>query len=312
MGADEIALKETLSASVDWLDFTNLKDVATRDLVPGKGTGYLNFEIGVAGGTGASNQNFNTALSKAMATDAGDLALFGQSGVNLLNSGTTTPAQYGSLMTALTQSGVADFVVQSGTVQINDSLAAAMVASGMLQALPAANLIIDATARVQTAIDTGSLKFAHLYTDLKSLANLDVDGIRLANTVNKAYLDLGLPLDNATALADVKALLASLDPANDAIPFTNFVQNANGTKVDNVSLVISSDIAKTILQGLDAVDMGRLEKLGINEFAVVDNTDKGNFTIDKVLPLPAVPVTEVKIIGNTSATNDLWDELNPK
>jgi hypothetical protein len=187
-----------------------------------------------------------------------------------------------------------------------------MVASGMLQALPVANLIIDATAKVQTAIDTGTLKFAHLYTDLKSLANLDVDGIRLNNSVNKAYLDLGLPLDNATALADVKALLASLDPANDAQPFTNFVQHLDGTKVNDVSLVISSDIAKAILQGLDSIDMGRLEKLGINEIAVVDNTATGNFSIGAILPLPAVPVTEVTIIGNTSATNDLWDELNPK
>jgi hypothetical protein len=312
MGIDNIALQETLSASVDWFDFGNLKDIHDTDLVAGSGTGYLGFEVNVSGGTTAASQNFNTALSKAISSDPGELALFGQSGIDLLNSGVTTPEQFGNLISALTQSGVTDFVVESGTVQINDSLASAMVSAGMLQALPTANLIIDATAKIQTTVDSID-SFAHLYTNLKSLSELDVDGIRLANSVDHAYIDLGLPLDDTNALSDIKALLASLDPANDAKPFTNFVQHLDGTKVNDVSLVISSDIAKTILEGLDTIDMGRLEKLGINNIAVVDNTAAHNLTVNDIVPLQATPVLpEVQIIGHNTTPGTLFDELNPK
>jgi len=289
MGIDNIALKETLSASVDWFDFSNLKDIHNTDLVAGPGTRYLGFQINVSGGTTPTSQNLNTALSKAISSSPGELALFGQLGIDLLNSGVTTPEQFGNLISALTQSGVTDFVVERGTVQINDSLASAMVSAGMLQALPTANLIIDATADIQTTVDSID-SFAHLYTNLKSLSELDVDGIILANSVNHLYIDLGLPLDDTKALADIKGLLASLDPANDAKPVTNFVQHLDGTKVDDVSLVISSDIAKTILEGLDTIDMGRLEKLGINNIAVVDNTVERNLTVNDIGSLQATPV----------------------
>jgi hypothetical protein len=115
----------------------------------------------------------------------------------------------------------------------------------------------------------------------------------------------------------VKALLASLDPANDAkligaAPNTpidfNFAKHENGSSVD-LSLVISSDLAKTLLQSLGAGDIAHLSHLGIKEFAVLDNTSAGNLSANTIIPIPAPPsLPEVKIIGPNM---NLFDELDP-
>ena len=227
----------------------------------------------------------------------------------------TTTANYGQLIEALVQSGVTDFVVESGNVAITDSLASAMVESGMLQALPAANLIIDATAKVMGTLDSGI--YTHLFTDFKSLASLDVDGIKVADNVNKIYIDLGLPTNDSNAISEIKSLLASLDPANDAklinaAPNTpidyNFATREDGSKVD-VSLVISSDLAKTLLESLGSAEINQLNHLGINEFAVLDNTATGNFSAvvpQGIANMPNMPA--VQVIGQNT---DLFNELDP-
>jgi hypothetical protein len=302
-GIDNLALQETLSSSLDWFDFD--KTLALHAL--SSNDQQIGFEIGVAGSTGAAaSTNFDASLKKALADDF-------TSGIDFFK-GVTTSASYGQLFEALMQSGVTDFVVESGNVAISDSLASAMVESGMLQALPAANLIIDATAKT---MEIAGAKIAHLYTDLKSMAGLDVDGIRVANDVSKVYIDLGLPMNDVNAIADVKALLASLDPANDAkligaAPNTpidfNFAKHENGSSVD-LSLVISSDLAKTLLQSLGAGDIAHLSHLGIKEFAVLDNTSAGNLSANTIIPIPAPPsLPEVKIIGPNT---NLFDELDP-
>ena len=302
-GIDNLALQETLSSSLDWFDFDKtraLHALSSNDQ-------QIGFEIGVAGSTGAAaSANFDASLKKALADDF-------TSGIDFFK-GVTTTASYGQLFEALMQSGVTDFVVESGNVAISDSLASAMVESGMLQALPAANLIIDATAKT---MEIAGIKFAHLYTDLKSMAGLDVDGIKVANDVSKVYIDLGLPMNDVNAIADVKALLASLDPANDAkligaAPNTpidfNFAKHENGSSVD-LSLVISSDLAKTLLQSLGAGDIAHLSHLGIKEFAVLDNTSAGNLSANTIIPIPAPPsLPKVEIIGPNT---NLFDELDP-
>ena len=302
-GIDNLALQETLSSSVDWFDFDKtraLHALTSNDQ-------QIGFEIGVAGSTGAAaSANFDASLKKALADDF-------TSGIDFFK-GVTTSTSYGQLIEALMQSGVTDFVVESGNVAISDSLASAMVESGMLQALPAANLIIDATAKT---MEIAGAKIAHLYTDLKSMAGLDVDGIRVANDVSKVYIDLGLPMNDVNAIADVKALLASLDPANDAkligaAPNTpidfNFAKHENGSSVD-LSLVISSDLAKTLLESLGSSDIAHLSHLGIKEFAVLDNTIAGNLSANTIIPIPAPPsLPEVKIIGPNT---NLFDELDP-
>ncbi len=302
-GIDNLGLRETLSASVDWFDFDKTRALSALS-ADGK---QIGFEVGVVGSSGtAPIANFDASLKKALSDDF-------TTGIDFFN-GVTTTTSYGQLIEALMQSGVTDFVVESGNVAITDSLASAMVESGMLQALPAANLIIDATAK--TMLIAGKT-ISHLFTDFKSLAGLDVDGIKVANGVSKLYIDLGLPTNDSSAIAEIKSLLASLDPANDAkligaAPNTpidyNFATRENGSKVD-VSLVISSDLAKTLFESLGSADIDHLSHLGIKEFAVLDNTVAGNFSAvvpQGVANMPDMP--KVQVIGQKT---DLFNELDP-
>jgi hypothetical protein len=215
----------------------------------------------------------------------------------------TTPDNYGDLISALTASGVSDFVVESGNVQVSDALAAALVDAGMLQALPSANLVLDASAEV-------TKNYAHLATTLKSISDLGVHAIE-AGAANQLYVDLGLPEHDASAMADISHLLNSLDPANHA---TNLAQDQNGHAV-GISLVISGDMASAIEKsgGFTADDMRHLENLGINQIAVVDpsanvNTPNptGLISSDAVSQAHA-PLPEVKLIG---ADNSMYDELH--
>jgi hypothetical protein len=303
-GFDTLGLRETLSDSVDWFDFDKTKALSALS-ADGRSIG---FEVGVVGSSGtAPIANFDASLKKALSDDF-------TSGIDFFK-GVTTTTSYGQLIEALVQSGVTDFVVESGNVAITDSLASAMVESGMLQALPAANLIIDATANLKSI--AGMKDFAHLFTDFKSLANLDVDGIKVANGVSKLYIDLGLPTNDSNAISEIKSLLASLDPANDAklinAPSTkpiDFVTNEKGDKVD-VSLVISSDLAKTLLESLGASDINHLSHLGIKEFAFLHNTSAGNFSAvvpQGIANMPDMP--KVQVIGQSTDTA-LFNELDP-
>jgi hypothetical protein len=298
-GIDTLGLRETLSDSVDWFDFDKTKALSALS-ADGK---QIGFEVGVVGSTGAApSANFNASLKKAFSDEF-------TTGIDFFD-GVTTTTSYGQLIEALVQSGVTDFVVESGNVAITDSLASAMVESGMLQALPAANLIIDATAKTMVLADKTII--SHLFTDFKSLAALDVDGIKVANGVSKLYIDLGLPTNDSSAIAEIKSLLASLDPANDAklinaastTPIDySFATREDRSKVD-VSLVMSSDLAKALLESLGSAEIGHLNHLGIKEFAVQDAVT-GSFSAVVAQGVANMPV---QVIGQNT---DLFNELDP-
>jgi hypothetical protein len=302
-GIDTLGLRETLSDSVDWFDFDKTRALSALS-ADGK---QIAFEVGVVGSTSAaSTVNFDASLKEALSDGW-------TTGIDFFN-GVTTTANYGQLIEALVQSGVTDFVVESGNVEITDSLASAMVESGMLQALPAANLIIDATAKTMELADKTII--SHLFTDFKSLAALDVDGIKVANGVSKLYIDLGLPTNDSSAIAEIKSLLASLDPANDAklinaastTPIDySFATREDRSKVD-VSLVMSSDLAKALLESLGSAEIGHLNHLGIKEFAVQDAVT-GSFSA--VVPQGVANMPEVKVIGQNTDLSDDFDPLKP-
>ena len=118
----------------------------------------------------------------------------------------------------------------------------------------------------------------------------------------------------AGAIAEIKSLLASLDPANDAKLINaasttpvdySFATREDGSKVD-VSLVMSSDLAKTLLESLGAPDISHLSHLGIKEFAFLDNTAAGNFSV--VVPQGVANMPAVQVIGQNT---DLFNELDP-
>jgi hypothetical protein len=234
-------------------------------------------------------------LSSNIATNATlhDLA----HGVDLLGQ-FTTPDMYGDLVSALSGSGVTDIAVDSGNVEISDPLAAALVDAGMLQALPSANIVIDAS-------NSGD----HLFTSLKAMADLGVDQINVR--ANHVYVNLGLPLDDQNAMDDIRSVLDALDPSHIAKPI--FGENTTA------SLVIDNATAQAIAKagGLDSVMVDALHQLGFNEIDVLaPSIDQGHGNLIQsgsalVAQTPSVPV-EVKVIGQADpATHDLHDHLLP-
>jgi hypothetical protein len=259
---------------------------------------------------GASSPSNPSSLNDALRLELNTLVKLGKlsddqasatqnalSGIDLLSS-FTTPDKFGDLISALSNSGVVDFVVDGGSVQITDPLAAALVDAGMLQALPQANLIIDAT-------NSGD----HLFTSLKAMAELGIDAVHVAAN-SKFYVDLGLPTDDQNAIADIKAILASLDPANSAKPIFDQGQGV---------LVMNNSIANIIHEsgGLSSDLVEALQKLGINEIDVLaDSAQNGQTNIIQissnsgpVLQTPVMPV-EVKVIG-MAEDPALHDHLQP-
>jgi hypothetical protein len=211
-------------------------------------------------------------------------------GVDVLSQ-YTTPDKFGDLISALTDSGVADYVVESGSVEIRDPLLAALVDAGMLQALPQANLIIDATA-------SGD----HLFTSLKAMSELGIDKINI--TENKVYVDLGLPVGDTNAIAEIKSILLGLDPSNQAKPIFDQGYGA---------LVLTNDMAQRIYDagGLDAEIVQGLLNLGIKEVDILAGTSQTAQTeiINAVAQSQPVPV-EVKVIGQAEDPA-LYDHLQP-
>ena len=295
-----VSLESALAQSGDWMHL----NVASQLHHAG-----IHYEVDVVGSNNpAAPVSLDLALDKELSSlvNAHDMSSEQAvtthqvlAGLDLLSKYTSAD-KFGDLLHALTASGVSDFVVAGGDVQVSDDLAAALVDAGMLQALPSANLVLDASAKVTDS-------YAHLATSLKAIADLGVDGINVGHA-NQLYIDLGLPAHDPNAMADISHLLGALDPANQA---TELAHNQDGHSVD-ISLVISGDLANTIKDagGFTESDMHHLENLGIKQIAVVDANDHadaaGIFSAGAVSQAHT-PLPEVKLIG---ATDPMFDELH--
>jgi hypothetical protein len=232
-------------------------------------------------------------------------------GIDLLAQ-SASPDQLGNLIESLLDSGIAEEVTESDHIEITDGLTSAMVEAGMLAALPAANLIINAASNLKHTL--GVDDFNHLYTDFKSMAELDVDGIRVNNGIDKVFINLG-DLDSekqVDAILEIKALLASLDPANAAKPvdpadLKPLAQDYSGKAVD-ISLVMSAELAIALKDSFAQSDLKHLQNLGITEIIGLDP----NITDSVTTPVAQTPVTlpEVKIIGPNGTDDALFNELN--
>ena len=262
------------------------------------------FEIGLADHSGAL-QNLDAELSGL--------------------SGFTTPDHFGSLISTLQGIGVNDFQIESGNVEISDDLTSALADSGMLHALPGADIVLDASNEVVHGGTRNS--YVHLSTNLNTMAALNVDSVDVG-AANKVYLDiqdLGLPTGDKTAMDEIRDLLRSLDPAGDA-KWINGGYDSH--QPESVSLVMSSNLLEQIANSFDilenhtsAADFShQLSELGINNIAVrLDNGLDGDATIEakasanaaiEKLFNPAdhtyVPPT-VTVIGETDPLHDILD-----
>jgi hypothetical protein len=295
------SLVSALQGTGDWMD------IGTINTLHQHGFTYDQY---VTGGDDASNpSSLDAALDKELGAlveegllSSDDLGATSDAlnGIDLLRF--TTPDKFGDLLQALTASGVSDFVVDSGDVVVSDALASALVSAGMLQALPDANLVLDATKQV---VDN----YAHLSTSLKAMAELGVNGVEIGNA-DHLYIDLGLPVHDAIAMSDISQLLRTLDPANGATPIN--AHNADGRPVD-ISLVISGDVASAIAEagGFTAADVLHLENLGINHIAVVETPGHAENATEALLSAASsaqVELPQVQLIG-AGAPNQMHDEL---
>jgi hypothetical protein len=212
----------------------------------------------------------------------------------------------------LLDSGITDFTVESGMFKISDGLMSSLVDAGMLHALPIANLIIDAS---QQNTNTNPQAGMHLLTDLQAMSKLDVDGIKVADSINKVYLDIGkmtnVGSEEQIAL-EISQILASLAQSNDE-DRSAFAKNTNGESVD-IALIMSGDIASALINqgGLNSADLAHLNSLGINEIDIVsDNIEINDAQLvsDKVAQ-DSTYLPEVKLIGSVanSSTQEIDDQ----
>jgi hypothetical protein len=330
-GVDHLAIAEALNLNdVDWMHLGQMNSLHS--------VGSADFQIEIKSGNGVSS--FDAALMAEFENleDSNVVALhdIGVTGIDLLGK-YAAPGQFGGLIDALTKSGVTNFVVESDAIQIGDSLAAALVDSGMLHALPSSNLTIDAAHTPIFGLKGfNDLKpehmGVHLFTSLNDLAQLGVDHISGIGGADHVYVDLGLGLTggNQDAIGEIADLLKSLDPANEAKPI--FGVGKSG------AMVINSDMANLIhgQGGLSADLVHALNNIGIKEIDILANNSQdpsvtanlikgvGQVTTDALhtnIADPAAPVDapvaqtvpvqiQVKIIG---ADNDptLHDQLLP-
>jgi hypothetical protein len=216
----------------------------------------------------------------------------------------TDPKHYGDLINALAGSGVTDFVVESGEVQITDDLAGALVSAGMLQALPSANLAIDATGQLEGATS----KYAYLSTTLKGMAEINANSVLVDSGADGIYLNLGISTDSQDVLADLKAILEAIDPAAGAKLI--HADNISGVDPKSVSLVMSADLANAFkdLGGLDEKTLSDLyTKIGITEIDILNNGANPLSALANEKVAQGTPnLPEVKIIG---ATDQLHTDL---
>ena len=318
MNVNRLTIHESLDLSGDWIPLGQIDDIF--DASGNQITTHL-----ALSGAAAAPIDFNLALHNQL---SGDLRAKGadqvfidkaiSEGWDLLGN-FTEPNHYGDLINALAGSGVTDFVVESGEVQITDDLAGALVSAGMLQALPSANLAIDATGQLEGSTS----KYAYLSTTLKGMAEINANSVLVDSGADGIYLNLGISTDSQDVLADLKAILEAIDPANGAKLI--HADNSSGDP-QSVSLVMSADLANAFkdLGGLDEKTLSDLyTKIGITEIDILSsgavpladistNPDvaKSGLANQKVAQdTPNLP--EVKIIGAGQLHDDLLDHHAP-
>jgi hypothetical protein len=230
IGVDEVYYEGT-GDTVDVTDESILRSFlsAMPDMASVEGTGAGDF-----------------VLNNNSAPDGSDL-------IDLLSaefgSAVTTDDVYGDLIRTLTGADVSLISLQTTNhIEVDDSLAAALVEAGILEALPATKLEIDATASANV-VDTS----------LAAMARLGVDQVVLADQgAAPVYVDLGIEQGLPTG-AELLALFSTLDADNDTT--TPLFVGAT-----HVALVVDQETADLIKATDGAMDA--IGHLGFTQLAV--------------------------------------------
>jgi len=178
---------------------------------------------------------------------------FVHNGVDLLSGNMLSAnATWGDLIQVLHDSGLGHVAIEQNThVTISDDLTAALYESGMLSALPEANIEIEASTRV-------------LNTTLKAMAELGVDSVVTAadHPLDKLYVQLGVSPEDLHNVADLGDLFSAfgLDKPDHSHLFAQDQQ---------AGLVLDQTSFNSLgASGVEAL-VGQLSKLGFTELDVL-------------------------------------------
>jgi hypothetical protein len=199
----------------------------------------------------------------------------------ITGAGLTQGETWGTLISTLQQAGLGDVEIEKNTgntVHISDDLSAALYESGMLHALPDANI----------AIDAGANKV--LNTSLKAMADLGVDSV---NADHKVYVELGIKAQDVHSLADLGELFSAFGLHSNA-------PDAHLFGTQGAGLVLDQTTFSTLgAHGIEAL-VADLTKLGFTEIDVIGASKVEHvYTITPQTPVP----TEVQIVGTNIASD---------
>ena len=232
--------------------------------------------------------NIDTPAAATAPQSVDSLLGFVDNGIDLLNIGLSDNATWGDLIGTLRDAGLGNVEVASqASVSISDDLSAALYESGMLHALPDANIAIDVGSNIV------------LNTSLKAMADLGVDSV---NADHKVYVELGIKPEDMATVADLGDLFSAfgLDNAGDHELFHG----------KDAGLVIDQTTFNNLGEANIETLVGQLSKLGFTELDVVGATQADPMHVYEINVTAQTPVlSEVTIVG--SAHDDLAHVFDP-
>ena len=249
-----------------------------------------------------SQASANEFLTNAKQSDNLALNKIVQHGVDLLPPQLSNDATWRDLIDVLKSSGLGDVKVESNAnLHIGDELSAALYESGMLHALPDANIEIDVRA------DTRLLS-----TSLKAMADLGVDKVNYS--AEKVFVKLGVTENELSGIHDLFSAFG-LDNAGKTPQDQKIFANKAGLVLDQTSAEALgfkySDVGLP-----DAADeakvtdlMQQLSKLGITEVDVVgtNSADVHVYSISEGTVAQTSTTTTVELLGTSNVHEDIFD-----
>jgi hypothetical protein len=209
-------------------------------------------------------------------------------GVDFLSNSNLSPNEtWGDLIKTLHDSGLGHVDIESGSsVHIKDDLASALYESGMLSAMPDANVEIDAN----------GVKL--LNSSLKAMSALGVDQVH----TDQQQVFVGLGQHNVT---DVKDLVNILSSFTDKPLFADTASDAH------TGLLVDKTTADTIFNEANASEiLSTLQKLGFTEVDVVSGTgNKVDVASHNLVAQTPVTHIDVQVLGMDA--NDLLHAVDP-
>jgi hypothetical protein len=208
-------------------------------------------------------------------------------GIDLLgNIALDSKATWGDLIQTLHDSGLGQIQLQeSANVTINDDLSAALYESGMLHALPDANITIKANSEL-------------LNTSLKAMADLGVDSV--LSSQDKVYVELGIKPEDLHTIADLGDLFSAfgLEQGGNHALFDH--NQEAGLVIDQTTF---SSLGPVGVQEL----VGQLSKLGFTELDVVGDSAADGAHVYAVAQTPVLSTVEILGSNDMGALANVFD-----